>query len=64
MPPPRLPMLVQMTTYGNSLRLSDRIAGVVAGRSLPAQAVTKLLGHGKRLIDYLKQHREFRDWVY
>lgn len=59
MPPTRLPMLGQMTTYANSLRLNDRIAGVVARLSLPAQAVTNLLGHGKRLIDYLKQPSEF-----
>ena len=82
MPLPRLP--VQMTNYVNSYRLSPRIdsliAGrslptqaltthvnsyrlsaidsLIAGRSLPTQALTKLMGHGKRLIEYLKQRRE------
>lgn len=56
MPLPRLP--VQMTKYVNPYGLSAKIDNLIAARSLPMQALTKLMGHGKRLIEYLKQPRE------
>ncbi|KAF6224378.1 hypothetical protein HO133_010955 [Letharia lupina] len=46
-----------MTNYVNSLTLSARRNGLVVGGPLPAQALTKLMSHGKRLIGYLKQPR-------
>ncbi|CAF9912832.1 MAG: hypothetical protein ALECFALPRED_008318 [Alectoria fallacina] len=44
-----------MTKYVNPYGLSAKIDNLIAARSLPMQALTKLMGHGKRLIEYLKQ---------